>query len=140
MKTPSSQHGWLMVEVLLTSTILAFSLAAAVRWQQNSHLSAADTRERSYALQWASSVAQCLQANAHANNTSTCFSDSSQVRAGITYQLQLSSSNAGEGLTDWDIAITWPARHAHVGESLAGQLHLYMRTGSTAIADGVSLP
>ena len=139
MKTPGSQHGWLMVEVLLASTILAFSLAAAVRWQQNSHLSAADTRERSYALQWASSVAQCLQASS-SNTTSTCPSDSSQLRGGITYQLQLSSTSAGEGLTDWDIAITWPARHAHVGESLAGQLHLYVRTGTTAVADGVSLP
>lgn len=139
MKTPGSQHGWLMVEVLLASTILAFSLAAAVRWQQNSHLSAADTRERSYALQWASSVAQCLQASS-SSNSSTCPSDNSQVRGGITYQLQLSSTSAGEGLTDWDIAITWPARHANMGESLAGQLHLYMRTGTTAVADGVSLP
>lgn len=139
MKTPGSQHGWLMVEVLLASTILAFSLAAAVRWQQNSHLSAADTRERSYALQWASSVAQCLQASS-SSNSSTCLSDNSQVRGGITYQLQLSNTSAGEGLTDWDIAITWPARHANMGESLAGQLHLYMRTGTTAVADGVSLP
>ena len=91
------------------------------------------------ALQWASSVAQCLQASS-SNTTSTCPSDSSQLRGGITYQLQLSSTSAGEGLTDWDIAITWPARHAHVGESLAGQLHLYVRTGTTAVADGVSLP
>ncbi len=139
MKTLHSQHGWLMVEVLLASTILAFSLAAAVRWQQRSHLSAAETRERSYAMQWASSVAQCLQANAHAN-TSTCVSNHSQIRAGITYQLQLSNTSAGEGLTDWEITISWPPRHADIEGTATGQLHLSMRTGTTAVADGVSLP
>ena len=135
MNTPRPQQGWLFVEVLLASAILAFSLAAAVRWQQNSHLSVADTRERSQALQWASSIAQCLKADA-----SNCHPESSQTRGGVTYQLQLSNASAGEGLSDWHIAITWPARHADVGSTVAGQLHLYLRTGTTMVADGVSLP
>ncbi len=135
MNTPRPQQGWLLVEVLLASAILAFSLAAAVRWQQNSHLSVADTRERSQALQWASSIAQCLKADA-----SNCHPESSQTRGGVTYQLQLSNASAGEGLSDWHIAITWPGRHADVGSTVAGQLHLYLRTGTTMVADGVSLP
>lgn len=135
MNTPRPQQGWLLVEVLLASAILAFNLAAAVRWQQNSHLSVADTRERSQALQWASSIAQCLKADA-----SNCHPESSQTRGGVTYQLQLSNASAGEGLSDWHIAITWPARHADVGSTVAGQLHLYLRTGTTMVADGVSLP
>ena len=135
MNTPRPQQGWLLVEVLLASAILAFSLAAAVRWQQSSHLSVADTRERSQALQWASSIAQCLKADA--NN---CHPGNSQTRGGVTYQLQLSNASAGEGLSDWHIAITWPARHADVGSTVAGQLHLYLRTGTTMVADGVSLP
>lgn len=135
MKTVLRQQGWLLVEVLLASAILAFSLAAAARWQQRSHCSAADTRERSYALQWASAVAQCLQAN-----SSNCHPDSRQVRGGITYQLQLSSTNAWPGLTDWHMTITWPARYGDVGSEAAGQLHLYLRTGTTTVADGVSLP
>lgn len=135
MNTPRPQQGWLLVEVLLASAILAFSLAVAVRWQQNSHLSVADTRERSQALQWASSIAQCLKADA-----SNCHPESSQTRGGVTYQLQLSNASAGEGLSDWHIAITWPARHADVGSTVAGQLHLYLRTGTTMVADGVSLP
>lgn len=135
MNTPRPQQGWLLVEVLLASAILAFSLAAAVRWQQNSHLSVADTRERSQALQWASSIAQCLKADA-----SNCHPESRQTRGGVTYQLQLSNASAGEGLSDWHIAITWPARHADVGSTVAGQLHLYLRTGTTMVADGVSLP
>ena len=135
MNTPRPQQGWLLVEVLLASAILAFSLAAAVRWQQSSHLSVADTRERSQALQWVSSIAQCLKADA-----SNCHPESSQTRGGVTYQLQLSNASAGEGLSDWHIAITWPARHADVGSTVAGQLHLYLRTGTTMVADGVSLP
>ena len=135
MNTPRPQQGWLLVEVLLASAILAFSLAAAVRWQQNSHLSVADTRERSQALQWASSIGQCLKADA-----SNCHPESSQTRGGVTYQLQLSNASAGEGLSDWHIAITWPARHADIGSTVAGQLHLYLRTGTTVVADGVSLP
>ena len=135
MKTNRPQQGWLLVEVLLASAIMAFSLAAAVRWQHNSHLSVADTRERSQALQWASSIAQCLKADA-----SNCHPESSQTRGGVTYRLQLGSTETGEGLRDWHIAITWPARHADVGSTVAGQLHLYLRTGTTMVADGVSLP
>lgn len=135
MNTPRPQQGWLLVEVLLASAILAFSLAAAVRWQQSSHLSVADTRERSQALQWASSIAQCLKADG-----SNCHPGNSQTRGGVTYQLQLSNASAGEGLSDWHIAITWPARHADIGSTVAGQLHLYLRTGTTVVADGVSSP
>ena len=135
MKTTRPQQGWLLVEVLLASAILAFSLAAAVRWQHNSHLNVADTRERSQALQWASSIAQCLKAS-----VSNCQPEANQTRGGVTYRLQLSSSETGEGLRDWHIAITWPARHADTGSTVAGQLHLYLRTGSTLVADGVSSP
>ena len=135
MKTTRPQQGWLLVEVLLASAILAFSLAAAVRWQHNSHLSVADTRERSQALQWASSIAQCLKAS-----VSNCQPEANQTRGGVTYRLQLSSTETGEGLRDWHIAITWPARHADTGSTVAGQLHLYLRTGSTLVADSVSSP
>lgn len=73
----------------------------------------------SHGLQWASSIAQCLKADA-----SNCHPESSQTRGGVTYQLQLSNASSGEGLSDWHIAITWPARHADIGSTVAGQLHL----------------
>lgn len=129
------QQGWLLVEVLVASAILAFSLATAVRWQQNSHLGVADARERSQALQWAGAIAQCLM-----TGLNNCATETEREQLGTLYHLQLSDSSTGTGLTDWHIAITWPARHADVGDNAAGQLHLYVRTGTTSVADGVSLP